>query len=186
MEDVFTLEFCLVMQGGSWLRCRATSTHRRLVDLLNANANRPFLVQVDSITAGSPEAEGVSRGVDALASVNPRSIVFGLPVENLGLVPRRKSPDWSEKVKRPVRIGVGSYDIRGNIHAPKAARQVEESVTGISGFFAVTEAIIRRDAGFPFERRVVIVNSDPVDFISHERAVDEPAFSQESVLAVGV
>lgn len=182
--STFVLESQLATEG-RWLLCRANSTHRRLVDLLNANLDRALTVQIDAYAAGTDEVPAADGPAGTLGSVNTRAILFGIPIEAAEMAPARRSPGWIEKDKRRVRIGIGRYEIVGNVHLPKGIERVEDAVSEITGFFAVTEATTRRAGGLPVPERVVIVNSSRMDFIRCEPVGYEVALSLKSTVAVG-
>ena len=183
-SGTYFLEFQLAMEG-RWLLCCISTPHRRLVDLLNAHRDRAMLVHIDDCGDGSAE-DATARGpADTLDSVNTRSILFGIPIEISGTAAGRGSPSWIEKVKQRVRIGIGRYEIVGDVHLPKGIVHVAAAVSELDGFFPVTDASVRREGGRPGPKRVVIVNSERVDFIRYEPAGAEASRPAKGAAGLG-
>lgn len=182
-SSLFELQFRLVTENRRLL-CRANAAHRRLVDLLNAHAERAMLVQVECAPSKAGEGANANDSTITTMCVNTREILFGMPIEVASAAPSRKPPYWTEKDKWRTVIGIGPYEIVGNVHLPKGAWQREEALTEIAGFFAVTEATIRRLGGLPAPERVVIVNSARIDVIMYESAESEIPLPNESAVTV--
>ncbi|MHB1134256.1 MAG: hypothetical protein ACYC4L_17950 [Chloroflexota bacterium] len=159
------LQFRLVTQN-RWLHCHVETTQERLIDLLNANSSRSLPVWI--YVSGGPD--GKSRGGDSessgAASVKVATVLFGVPIENHPIrAAVSKSAAWVQTSVYRVRIGLGSYEIDGNIHLPKATGRGPWALAAMESFFAVTDPTIQFSDGSRIQEHVIIVNGASVEFV---------------------
>ncbi len=198
-----TLRFWLVTRE-RWIRGRLSTTHRRLIDFLNAEDQTPSIVVHGVSLAYQPGAEddrkapgdavpassdGYWRGDTVPASldrewrgdtvhVNLRNLLFGVVLEGPDAPPAAAERHlWIRKVREPAHLGVGPYEIDGQMHLPEG-RDPEGGLRATGTiFFAVTDATIRRFAGgFTALEPVVVINREAVDYLTTavEPALDTP------------
>lgn len=161
------LQFRLVTEN-RWLLCQADTMQSRLVDLLNANPEKTMLVQIDSLSSPDAAAGSADAPVGRAVGINTAAILYGVPVEAPGAAPAKRSPAWVERSLWRVRIGLGPYEIVGNIHMPKGTRLTEAVLAAMNVFFVVTDATIRRADGSAFQERVIAVNRSRLEYIMPE------------------
>ncbi|MCL5108350.1 MAG: hypothetical protein M1401_05730 [Chloroflexi bacterium] len=185
-----TLRFWLVTRE-RWIRGRLSTTHRRLIDFLNAEDQTPSIVVHGVSLASQPGAEDDRKAPgDAVPAsldrewrgdtvhVNLRNVLFGVVLEGPDAPPAAAERHlWIRKVREPARIGVGPYEIDGQMHLPEG-RDPEGGLRATGTiFFAVTDATIRRFAGgFTALEPVVVINREAVDYLTTavEPALDTP------------
>ena len=178
-----TLHFRLATEH-RWLTCHTNSAHTRLVDLLNSTQDQMVLVQVESCEGKN--GEGVLAGAPSeyVAGVSTGAILCGIPIEPAGAAAApRRSPAWVERSLWRARIGIGPYEIVGNLHLPKGATLNEEAAMASARFLVVTDATIWRPDGSSVQERVVVVNRARMDFMISEPRAGEGSASGEKVLA---
>jgi hypothetical protein len=181
---MFELRFRLVTENRQLL-CRASAAHRRLVDLLNVHLERSLLILNERHSIGTDEGTNAGDPVLTTINVNTREVLFGIPIETGVASPTRRPSNWIAKDRWCTRIGIGPYEIVGNVHLPKGAWQREEALTEIAGFFAVTEATLQRASGALSLERVLIVNSTRIDYMMFESAESEDQLPIDDTAAVG-
>ncbi|MHB1134276.1 MAG: hypothetical protein ACYC4L_18050 [Chloroflexota bacterium] len=160
---------CRLVMDNRWLLCHAETTQPRLVDLLNANAERLLPVWVDASGTLDDDTAAVEAQKGSAACVNTATIFFGVPIEAEGTpAPAGIPAAWIEKSLRRVRIGLGPYEIAGIVHLPKESGRGAWALLALEAFFAVTDARIKRADGSRALERVVIVNRAHVQYIAAE------------------
>lgn len=150
-----------------WIEGTAQTAHPRLIDLLNA-ADAGGLVVVEDVTitedAGPPDRTPTSFST---ATLNTDAWLFASPSEDDDR-PGRDSFDRVSKYADRARIGVGPYEIVGEIHLiPGTTLQTVQALARVR-FVVLTAATVERDHGRPTSTPlgVVCVNLRLADFIA--------------------
>ena len=156
-----------------WFRCRTqhrwvsgclSTSERRLADALN-NGHAEDVLVADEVSV--VDSTGGQERVQAIghANISRSAILFAVPVED---APRR--PDLLIRSKMPaqrLRVGIGPYEIVGNVHLLEQDRFQDALLAVTRQFVVLAEAVIRRvdDPSFVEEHDAVCVSRQHVDYI---------------------
>jgi len=153
-----------------WLTGCVTTTRRRLADLLNSEESSSVLVVDDAVV----ELDGQeTRFVLSHVNLSTSTILFAMPIED---TPR--PPDIRIRSTRRVErmlVGVGPYEIEGDLYRLPESRPREVLASISSQFIVLAEAIIR-PAGSPDPLgtyEAVLVNRQHIEFIGLAPGAEE-------------
>ena len=151
-----------------WINGDVTTLHRRLVDALNSENAETFIAEDVSLET----CLDAGHGGEAVcyASIDTSSILFAMPIEDATGYFQDPLVSVKKRAERVV-IGVGPYEISGNIHLFEGCKLRDLLSAMRNRFVVLTEAAIRRtdDLGFEEEHEVVFVNRKRVDFVGGAR-----------------
>ena len=149
-----------------WISGVISTVHSRLVDVLNSDFGVILLAEEASVRSwlsAHSDAEGVN-----FVQINALEILIGIPIEE----DRRSSSPrdplvWVKKRPERVRIGIGPYEIVGNIYLAEGA-VLEGLLAGLRyRFIPVTDAVVKRVdiSSVTEEHQVVLVNRGRITFL---------------------
>ena len=155
-----------VATGSRWVSGHVTTNHRRLIYCLNRE-HRDMLLIEDAVVGNRPGVRDSSEEL-RVAYVSTARILFAVPVEEA----RDSSPPpdpllWVEKRPRPLVLGVGRYEIAGDVFLLPEADLTPSFVLTGDRFIAVGDALIKSldDPSLVQEQAVVTVNREHISYI---------------------
>lgn len=150
-----------------WIDGEVTTVHRRLIDVLNSEHAEILVAERASVQSCVDTSCSVTT-LDC-ATINTSAILFAVPTEESKEAPAPRDPlAWVKKRPERALIGMGPYQITGNIYLPEGSQLTEAFAVMRDRFFAVGKGVISRpdDPGFGEEHDVVFVNRVRMEFIA--------------------
>ncbi|MHB1133575.1 MAG: hypothetical protein ACYC4L_14480 [Chloroflexota bacterium] len=151
-----------------WLTGHLHTVHRRLIDLLNSDQNPSLLLRDVSIGVG-PHRPRLGSVLDDPVVVVIDRIYFAVPQDAVShVVTPRPSDAWIiRKANERAVVGIGQYEIIGDVHFAEGGDVCDTFLTSGPPFFAVTNAEIRRmDGTLSIDSPVVVVNRLRTDYLT--------------------
>ncbi|MDA8218196.1 MAG: hypothetical protein M0Z94_11330 [Dehalococcoidales bacterium] len=168
-----------LITSNRWIVGQTATIHRRLIDLLNSENTESLAAQDVGILQQGLPPQPVDEGAD-WASVNTSAVILAIPQEETinPTVPRDPHM-WVKKQPARAKVGVGPYELTGNVHVPDGCELDRGFLEVRVKFIAMTTVSIRRvdDPTFLEEQSVVIVNKAHIDYVM--RSVAAPTFKFE-------
>lgn len=149
-----------------WISGYVQTVHRRVIDLVNSGTLPAFVTRDASLASGPIHSAFDGTGEDQITVVTER-VLFLVPVEPVGTTAPPADPRlWiTKKVVESALLGIGPYEIFGQVHLPQGAELRRDFLSTGLEFFAVTDAVIRRlDGTMSLKERTVVVNRRRVDY----------------------
>ncbi|MGH7863225.1 MAG: hypothetical protein ACREOS_13460 [Candidatus Dormibacteraceae bacterium] len=150
-----------------WIEGTVQTVHPRLIDLLNGADGGGLIVAEDVSIAVDDGARSRTPAASSTATLNTNTWLFASPLDD----DDRSGRDSFERVSKYIdraRVGIGPYDIVGEIHLIPDTTLQTVQILARARFVVLTGATIERDRDRPTSTPlgVVCVNLRLVDFIA--------------------
>ena len=150
-----------------WVDGEVATAHRRLIDLLNSDHAEILIAEGVSVQNCLSTGCGVTT-VDC-AIITTSAILFAVPTEESRDAPAPRDPmTWVKKRPERALIGIGPYQISGNIYLPEGSQLRTALVALPDRFFAVGKVVVSPadGQGLAEEHEVVFVNRERMESIA--------------------
>ncbi len=149
-----------------WLLGHVDVGRHRLLDLLNAEPGEGIVVEQALLQSDLyPYREGEGPG---FAVLNPAHVILIVPAEEAA-VGALRAPQAACLHGRAelTRVGLGAYEVVGNLHLPTDVSLREGALAAGARFLTVTDAAIRRIGGVGYleQQEIVLVNRERIEFL---------------------
>jgi len=170
-----------VATNNRWIAGHVTTLHSRLIDALMSMYGQD--IDLKEVVVGQTPYPSAEVPAVAYANVNLDAVLLALPVE--GASSPTPSDPYAVLHKQPhrLRLGVGPYEVEGNIYLAEGSSLQEGLIATRAPFVLLTDAVITRaDGTGRWVEPVVIVSRQRADYL-----MPVPAAAQApSARAVGV
>jgi hypothetical protein len=168
---------------GRLIRFRCYTDYRSITGTVRTNANRLVdhlnqddligLLIVEDLEVDHFDNAYYGSTVARSGIVGLADLIVAIPIEDNGPPPHNPQA-WVKKKPCPVRLGVGPYELVGDVYVGEGSTVTEALATSRQRFLVVTSATILRTAspGQPVSHDIVLVN---LSRLTHLHPVDDSA-----------